>query len=381
MLQIRIVKILIVIFIVFAGVLGQVLGIQSAIIRLTIVPLIITVMVTRLHLEIIYKKEFIAYVLILFFSFISVLTPMVVDMELYKEELYNISLVLFLFILFYNLVMDFPVFKIIIVSYLIVSVVLVIFVFVQSDVFFAIHFQRFEEVFDSNSYGYYFFLAVFGLGYFRLNNDSKALRFFYYILLGAFILAGMVNASRGTVVILILSHLVVEFIVAKRTFYYQLAGGILFLIVYGGGFLEDYLVYKRFQIVVELGTTPRLILIQIATELFLEHPFFGVGAGNFLMHEPTRHFTHSTYFEIASGTGMFGLASVLYFTIYPFFRIYNLRDKEILSKKESLLWFGFFAVFAIYSFLYTFYSATYIILFLFVVLSYFYKLEAKYNQR
>lgn len=59
----------------------------------------------------------------------------------------------------------------------------------------------------------------------------------------------------------------------------------------------------------------RLLAIKTAWEMFLDHPFTGIGIGNFIVSAAYKLFVrivvHNTYLEILVGTGIFGLLAFL----------------------------------------------------------------------
>ena len=375
-----IVRVLVFIFIISATFFGSLLDIQSFIIRVTFLPLLFIVIFTRPNFDILKRREFIAFAFVLFFAVISVLTPETVNMQLYFKELYNITLSLFIFFVFFNLIRKYALLLTIFYAYLVVSIMFVIFVLMNANVIYAIRFERFEEIFDANYYGYYFFLTMFGMGYLIHFREKRKIIYLYYPLVFLFLVVGLISGSRGTVAFVLISHLVIIYLMGKKNFYIQLSLATLFGIIYGFGAFEDFLVYQRYIYTIEGIEMSRIRLMQLAAELFMQHPILGVGAGNFLEHEPTAHFSHSTFFEIASGMGIFGLIAITYFLIYPLRRVLIFRKKQILSKNESYYWIGFFSVFILYNFLYTFYIAPYIMLFVFTILSNLYKKEDTLNE-
>lgn len=66
----------------------------------------------------------------------------------------------------------------------------------------------------------------------------------------------------------------------------------------------------------------RLLALQTAWDMFLHHPFTGVGIGNFIVAASHQLFlrivVHNSYLEILVGTGIFGLSSFLFIILSGF---------------------------------------------------------------
>jgi len=66
----------------------------------------------------------------------------------------------------------------------------------------------------------------------------------------------------------------------------------------------------------------RLMALHTAWEMFLHHPFTGIGLGNFIVAAAYKVFlrivVHNTYLEILVGTGIFGLVSFLFILLSGF---------------------------------------------------------------
>jgi O-antigen ligase len=66
----------------------------------------------------------------------------------------------------------------------------------------------------------------------------------------------------------------------------------------------------------------RLMALHTAWEMFLQHPFTGIGIGNFIVAAAYKLFVrivvHNSYLEILVGTGIFGLLSFLFIMLSGF---------------------------------------------------------------
>lgn len=66
----------------------------------------------------------------------------------------------------------------------------------------------------------------------------------------------------------------------------------------------------------------RLMALNTAWEMFMNHPFTGIGIGNFIVAAAYKVFlrivVHNTYLEVLVGTGIFGLASFLFILLSGF---------------------------------------------------------------
>lgn len=96
-----------------------------------------------------------------------------------------------------------------------------------------------------------------------------------------------------------------------------------FLIKLSQSFLQDFYLYDRLtqneSIADAFQNEPRLILYSTAWKIFLNHPIFGVGLGQFPLYNPSRLMTHTDFLDIFVQLGI--LAGTTYLIIY--WRVYK----------------------------------------------------------
>ncbi len=112
----------------------------------------------------------------------------------------------------------------------------------------------------------------------------------------------------------------------------------------------------------------RLALLVDAFHVGMEHPWVGVGPGNYIAFSYNQHFSHCTYTELFANTGILG--ALLYITMM----VRYMRQQRNWFRKTkddffiaSLLW-GF--IYIIYNFLYSFYENLWLISYYVLVASY-----------
>ena len=99
-------------------------------------------------------------------------------------------------------------------------------------------------------------------------------------------------------------------------------------------------IYQRFQLL-DSDINNRYQLIKDAIKLFLENPIFGVGFRQYEVY--FKIYTHNTYFEILSCTGLVGACIWLYYFAKLFFNNYIINKKYF----DSNISYGFYILFII----------------------------------
>ena len=114
-------------------------------------------------------------------------------------------------------------------------------------------------------------------------------------------------------------------------------------------------------------------LAEKGLEVFVNYPFTGVGAGNFVNYTRYRAFTHNTYIEALAEHGFFIGSIVILIFVLPIFKSYKLFTNNT-SNPEYRLNLLFFAVFFLHNNIYVFYQASNAMMFFFFMLGIHYKM-------
>ncbi len=116
--------------------------------------------------------------------------------------------------------------------------------------------------------------------------------------------------------------------------------------------------------------------------MFLQHPFSGVGLGNYRLLSPYQGAAHSDYMEILTGTGLVGFA--LYFSMYfvGYFRIQRVRKLKLNSndRHHANMLLALFLVEVALNFGRSVYISPYHSFVLMTYFGYAYGLERKYGR-
>lgn len=103
--------------------------------------------------------------------------------------------------------------------------------------------------------------------------------------------------------------------------------------------------YNRMEILGsdELGSSSQIrkMYYQYAVDYFGEHPFFGIGLGQFAVWNPLHGYSHSTYAEVLASWGFIG--SVLYFSPaimigFKLFKTIMAKEHEEVTRIVLALW-------------------------------------------
>lgn len=90
----------------------------------------------------------------------------------------------------------------------------------------------------------------------------------------------------------------------------------------------------------------RVRALRTAWEMFLEHPFTGVGLNNFIVRSSpdmfVRMFVHNTYLEILVGVGLFGFAAYLLLQLCGFVEYLRVRRAPWKPEHEWMRHIGFY---------------------------------------
>jgi O-antigen ligase len=233
--------------------------------------------------------------------------------------------------------------------------------------------ERFNlDELNANVFGYFGFFALSGV--FLLITFTKSVhrnihRILFCIVFIMIVVAGILAASRATLLVCVLTFIVLLMVNYLYPFSKR---SIIFIVITA---LTVFLLYKNFQNAFEnslIGNRfeakedSRYSLITKAIEIGEQHPFFGVGAGNFAFFNAERVFSHNAFTEVWANNGAVGLILYLMF-LFEFFK--NIRQYLRLGgQKKIAFYFGIiWAAYCIYNFFYVFYEYFFLPGFIFVV--------------
>ena len=119
----------------------------------------------------------------------------------------------------------------------------------------------------------------------------------------------------------------------------------------------------------------RMLLMVEGFAVGKDHWFLGVGTGNFIRYSNFNAFSHCSYSEIFANSGIFALISYIYLLLYFVKRQY----KFYIETQDSIFKFTFIfgLVWALYNFLYVFYTGPWLIGYFFLIAGY---SERKYKE-
>ncbi|MRX63766.1 O-antigen ligase family protein [Maribacter luteus] len=120
-------------------------------------------------------------------------------------------------------------------------------------------------------------------------------------------------------------------------------------------------------------------LIKKGIEVFIDHPFTGVGPGNFINYNKRRQMSHNNYVEALVEHGIFIGPIILLVFLLPFYKSFKLyvTNKSNPEYKLSLLFFG---IFLLFNNIYVFYRASNAMMYFFVMLGIHYRFLDNKNQ-
>ncbi|PJE48058.1 MAG: hypothetical protein CUR34_00830 [Sediminibacterium sp.] len=241
-----------------------------------------------------------------------------------------------------------------------------------------------EEI-NANLLGYFgYFSVVSGFflwqlpfsSSFSLNKNKVFAGFVFLLCIFLVVISGFFSASRGGILMPLLTcalFLSIKILYPLKFKSIVFLSALIFLVIVV--FFSFESLYQESFLFRRLNSTniedeSRFGLLVEAFNVGLLNPIFGVGPANFFLYTPTRHYSHSTYFEIFANNGLVGL--IIFVTILFNFAVscYNLFCiNDINIKRISLFFFVFILSYSLYNFLYVFHVSLYLIGFFFLVQS------------
>ena len=233
-----------------------------------------------------------------------------------------------------------------------------------------------DELVNANDLAYYLFYvscSVYILFYF---SNLKRIWFVVTMILLialAFSLS-IVTASRQILIIVVpyILYCIYSFLLydskhkTKRIMVFILVLGIAFfaLVPQIQGILSGSFLEARMEI--EIEDDSRTALLQDAIRVGLEHPLLGVGPGNLIYFSNDGGFSHNSYAELFSTSG---IPSLILFILMVFpFIVENRRRFKITKDKFFLFLFWTSLLWAAYNVLYVFYHSLWLIGFYYLIM-------------
>lgn len=233
-----------------------------------------------------------------------------------------------------------------------------------------------DELVNANDLAYYLFYvscSVYILFYF-----SHLHRFWFVlsmlVLLAVAFALSLVTASRQILLIVVpyVFYCLYSFLYSgskisvKRVLRYTLLMVVVFLLAFPivQGALEGSFLQTRMEIKVEDDS--RTALLQDALRVGAQYPLFGVGPGNLIYFSNDGGFSHNSYAELFSTSGIPSLILYL-FMIVPFILVNRSRYNQT---KEKLFLFLFWTsiLWTAYNVLYVFYHSLWLIGFYYLLI-------------
>lgn len=233
---------------------------------------------------------------------------------------------------------------------------------------------RDKFIYNANYYSYVCYFANFSLFYLHLKYKNIITTSSLIILPILFIILTFITQSRAGLLLIIFINGLFWFIIDKSTktnIFYRLSKNFLIILATVIFSLQLINTYQNSQIKNRMDKSaddPRGDLAQQAMAVFADHPFIGVGLGQFPRYNKSGLFSHNSYTEILAEHGVIGgILLLILFGIPTFKSLKNLR----LDSKNSFnrLNFLFFTTFILYNNAYVFYKANFAMLFFFLIVS------------
>lgn len=235
-----------------------------------------------------------------------------------------------------------------------------------------------DEVLNANKLAYYTFYATIAFYILaelitsnRIINKSFRVLFLAMIPLSFWI--ALVTASRQVLIIQIPTIVILGYIryfrgnsAIKTIIPLLLVIGVaIFAARRVENIYNDSYLAARNEISLSEDTRPKLMANAI--QVGLEHPFVGVGPGNFGLISFNKHYSHCTYTELFANTGLLGF--ILYAVLVFKLLITNYRRYRKTNDLHYMVFACFALMFIAYNFFYVFYKDIWLTSFFFLVAS------------
>ena len=238
----------------------------------------------------------------------------------------------------------------------------------------AVYIDRSQFDLNANTYSYFSFFANIALFYLIQVTPRKIYIFlsFACLVLGVYI--SFVTVSRSGMVFTLLIGSAYWLFIFNKVRINPVVRFLIVLLVTTYGLIYVYGIYSNSFLKLRVDTytesrDPRQRLAEEAINVFMDHPFTGVGPGQFYLYAFNRSsFSHNSYTEIAANMGIVGIILIVALFFKPLIRELGSGGRkkfDISLKKLNIL---FFTAFILINNIYVFYLTTYGMMFFFIVL-------------
>lgn len=220
-----------------------------------------------------------------------------------------------------------------------------------------------DEKLNSNTLAYYTFYTTFVIYILGESLKKESLKkFFKCIFFALFPLSffvAMATASRQVLIIQIpllaflLYHRYIKKTSTTKKIIFIFVLTVFFAITqehFHSIYQNSYLA-TRFE--KNLNEDSRFFLMKESYEIGLENFPIGVGAGNYVMHSISKHFSHISYLELFANQGIIGV--ILFIWLLAYFTKLQWKRFIITRDKKFLLFLSFGLIFILDNFFYVFY--------------------------
>jgi O-antigen ligase len=223
------------------------------------------------------------------------------------------------------------------------------------------HMDRSQYVLNANMYSYFSYIASFSTFYLIELTKQK-----FYIILSLITTAvgiylSFLTASRSGLLFTVLIAAVYWIFIFKGTgrltkvlkiipiIIFIVVGSRYFYQTFNGSFLQ-----KRVE-QTSVDHESRTVIAFEAINVFIKHPFTGVGPNQFVFYgtHSKGHFSHNSFLEAATNLGIIGLILVSLLFIGPLLQTFRNENREFSTLKYLNILF--FVSLILYNLLYVFY--------------------------
>ena len=227
---------------------------------------------------------------------------------------------------------------------------------------------------NANTLAYFLFYSTFSayILYYQAIKYKKIFFVLFVLMCLATFYIALITASRQVLIIqvpLIIALLVVPNFKFSLSLIFKLLFVLLICTGVGYFFYINYFqnsfLAERYLSDVSDGI--RFKILMRAIEVGFDNFIWGVGPGQFLLYNPSGHFSHCTYTELFANFGFLG--PLLFMSIIIRFILKNLKWYRMTKDKVFLIFLIFMMFFAADNFFYVFYADMWLMMYLFLILA------------